>query len=260
MKKTPKSIIMKFKNIAFVFLAMGLFSCTNDSSDNEEDIDIISPEGPGESATNCTDVAKYVFNENGGLLRVEFEDAVFDSDWKLKNDDAATSGEGYMVWEGDQSLGTPGMGLATYALQVTVPGTYRFVWKSAVKTGDSGSDHNDTWLRFNDASDFFAQKGESIVYPADSGKTPNPEGATKDGWFKIYRSGSNLDFKWQSSTFDNNAHDIFVTFSAAGTYTMEISARSSGHAIDEFVLFTDAISLADATSDTASKSTITCKN
>jgi len=41
---------------------------------------------------------------------------------------------------------------------------------------------------------------------------------------------------------------------------MEISARSSGHAIDEFVLFTDAISLADATSDTASKSIITCKN
>ncbi|WP_158975167.1 hypothetical protein [Cellulophaga sp. L1A9] len=251
---------MKFKNIAFIFLAMGFFSCTNDSSDNEEDIDIISPDNPEDSAVECTDVANYVFNEKEGLIRIEFEDAIFDSDWKLKNDDEAASGKGYMVWEGDQSLGTPGNGLATYALQVTVPGTYRFVWKSAVKTGDSGSDHNDTWLRFDDASDFFAQKGESIVYPADSGKTPIPEGATKNGWFKIYRSGSNLDFKWQSSTFDNNAHDIFVTFNAAGTYTMEISARSSGHAIDEFVLFNDTFSLADATSDMVSKSVITCKN
>ncbi|ADV48935.1 hypothetical protein Celal_1626 [Cellulophaga algicola DSM 14237] len=251
---------MKFKNVAFIFLSLGLFSCTNDSSDNEEAIDIISPEDPGDSAATCTDVANYVFKEKDGLVKIEFENAVFDSNWKLKEDDNAASGKGYMVWEGDQSLSQPGNGLATYAIAINEAGTYRFVWRSSVKTGTSGSDHNDTWLRFNDVSNFFAQKGESIVYPADSGKTPNPEGASKDGWFKIYRSGSDLNFKWQASTFDNNSHDIFVTFDQAGTYTMEISARSSGHAIDEFVLFNESISLADATADTAVQSAITCNN
>jgi len=123
--------------------------------------------------------------------------------------------------------------------------------------GNSGS-HNDTWLRFNDAADFYAQKEASIVYPKDTGKTPNPEGASKDGWFKIYRSGNNLDFKWQSSTFDNNGHDIFVVFESPGIYTMEISARSSGHGIDKFVLFNTAFTKSEATSNSNALSVIDC--
>ncbi len=87
---------------------------------------------------------------------------------------------------------------------------------------------------------------EPVVCPKDTGKTPNPEGATKDGWFKIYRSGTDLDFKWQASTCDNNAHDVFVVFDNSGTYLMEISARSSGHGIDKFLLFNSTVNKADA--------------
>lgn len=219
--------------------------------------DIISDEGEAVQES-CKNVSDFIFNEKDGLVNVEFENSEFSDDWKLKNDGDGFSGEGYMVWEGEQYLGNPGNGTAIFRIKIENTGTYQFIWNSAVKMGNSGSDHNDTWLRFNDAADFYAQKEASIVYPKDTGKTPNPEGASKDGWFKIYRSGNNLDFKWQSSTFDNNGHDIFVVFESPGIYTMEISARSSGHGIDKFVLFNTAFTKSEATSNSNALSVFDC--
>ncbi|MGB6150819.1 MAG: hypothetical protein WBG48_02405 [Pricia sp.] len=224
-----------------------------DAPSDGEDKDSVDNDEPNP----CQNAADYVFREKDGLLNIEFEDASFSGEWKLKSDGNAFSGEGYMVWEGDQHLGKPGNGKTSFSLRIEDPGTYQFLWKSAVKTGDSGSDHNDTWLRFGDADDFYGQKENSIVFPRDIGKSPNPEGASKEGWFKIYRSGNDLDFKWQAKTFDNNAHDIFVVFEKAGLYTMEVSARSSGHAIDKFVLFKDK-DQKDVIAETTGLSEIRC--
>ncbi|WP_349664831.1 hypothetical protein IZU89_08030 [Cellulophaga lytica] len=250
---------MKLKLLPLALIAATFFSCSSsDDSDDTNNVD--DTESSEEQNTNCSEIENYVFIEKDGLVSVEFENAVFTDNWTQKNDGNNVSGKGYMVWEGDQYLGKPGEGLATYSIKITNPGTYRFMWKSAVKKGDSGSDHNDTWLRFADADDFFGKKEGSTVYPNDTGKTPNPEGSSKDGWFKVYRSGNDLDFKWQASTSDNDSHPIFVTFNNAGTYTMEVSARSSGHAIDKFVLFEESIKQSDATADDVKSSEITCKN
>ena len=43
--------------------------------------------------------------------------------------------------------------------------------------------------------DFPRGKVTAIMGPSGTGKTPNPKGASKNGWFKIFRSGNNLDFK-----------------------------------------------------------------
>ena len=125
--------------------------------------------------------------------------------------------------------------------------------------GDDPTEGNDSWLRFADAADFFGRKGNGdVVYPAGIGKSPTPEGASSDGWLKIYRSGTPLGFKWQARTSDNDAHDVFVTFERAGTYTMEVSGRSAGHAIDKFVLYQeDAYTEAAATALDAA-SVISC--
>src|SRR5680860_357323 len=85
--------------------------------------------------------------------------------------------------------------MASNELKIEHPGTYQFLWKSAVKIGDSGSEHNDTWLRFGDADNFYAQKENSAVYPKDIGKSPNPKGASKDGWFKISRRSTRDSFR-----------------------------------------------------------------
>ena len=195
-----------------------------------EDVD---PKGEGCEPGNAP-----VYAETDGLLLVEFENADFDEGWTLVRDKSNATGEGFMRWEGGNNFGNPGQGIATFQLQISTPGTYRFVWRSAVTEGDNPTEANDTWLRFADADDYFGEKGDgSLVYPNGTGKSPTPEGASKDGWFKVYRSGNPLDFKWQSRTSDNDAHDIYVTFESRGTYTMEVSGRSFGHAIDKFVMF-----------------------
>ncbi len=113
--------------------------------------------------------------------------------------------------------------------------------------GDNGTEHNDSWLRFPDADDFFGRKNDgSVVYPNGSGKTPNPNGSSSEGWFKIYRSGNNSAFKWQASTSDNDAHDIYLTFSNPGVYLIEVSPRSDFHGIDRLLLFEEGISQNDA--------------
>lgn len=227
--------------------------------DNDEDVQTILEEQLGEEevaeeeenptpSDECPSQVSFYFEEQGGLVSVEFEDNEFDPDWELRNDATGTSGEGYRVWVGNQTLRDPGNGLVVFPIAITKTGTYRFVWNSSFRQGNQGSEHNDSWLRFADAADFFGSKndGESIVYPNGTGKTPNPEGSSADGWFKIYRSGNNNDFKWQSSTSDNDAHNVFVTFDTPGIYTMEVSARSSFHGIDRFMLFHSDLSFNEA--------------
>ena len=239
----------KFFKLLAVTSVFIVLSCSSDKIKDEIFDEISQP---------CSNSLESIFNEKDGLVNVEFEETEFSEDWKQKSDGSGFSGKGYMVWEGQQHTGNPGNGVATFKIKIKNAGTYQFLWKSAVKMGNNGTEHNDTWLRFDGASDFYAQKDNSIVYPKDTGKTPNPSGATKDGWFKIYRSGNDLDFKWQSSTFDNNGHDIFVTFETPGIYTMEVSARSSGHGIDKFVLFNQSVSKEEAIADSNAASEVSC--
>lgn len=284
---------LSFKALLLLLLAGTLWSCSN--TDLAEELWPESPEqtdapagqdsdGSGESDpdpgadtpdpgsgadeppadTGSTDPGScgpgsYVFEEQGGVLRAEIEASAFSGDWALSASESNYSGEGYLVWTGPQAMSTPGNGLTRYSLKINTPGTYQFLWRSAVTIGSNGTEHNDSWLRFPDAGEFFAQKDNSIVYPRGTGKTPNPAGASADGWFKVYRSGSDLGFKWQAWTNDHNGHAIFVTFDQPGTYTMEVSARSSGHAIDQFVLFLEgSVSASEATDPARAFSEIGC--
>ncbi len=274
----------------FVIFAL---ACTNDSTEDENDLDVVNPvedsqdsqdsgdsgdsgddedsndsedsqdeENPEETddtdSTTCSNVGDFVFVEKDGILKVEFENAEFNQNWKLKTNGNNFSGEGYMSWTGAESFNDPGNGKASFKIRIKNAGTYQFLWRSAVTLGNDGTEHNDTWLRFPDADEFFGEKGSSVVYPKGSGKGPHPEGASKDGWFKIYRSGNDLDFKWQAFTSDNDAHRVYVTFNDPGVYTMEVSARSKGHAIDQFVLFGATASEDDAISDNTDVSKINC--
>lgn len=212
----------------------------NDDNQNisEEPSDQNNSSQENEAGVNC-DPSDFIFEETGGLIHAEFENSGISDDWELSSTTDGFSGEGYVVWTGNQYLGNPGNGIISFKIKINSPGTYQFLWYSAVTEGNEGTEHNDSWLRFPDADDFFGQKGNSIVYPKGTGKTPNPNGASVDGWFKIYRSGNDMSFKWQALTSDHDGHDIYVNFENPGTYTMEVSARSSGHAIDQFVLFKD---------------------
>ncbi|MEM6766512.1 MAG: malectin domain-containing carbohydrate-binding protein [Bacteroidota bacterium] len=183
-----------------------------------------------------------VFNEENGLVVLEAERTQLADGWVLETDIPGYTGNGYIKWDGNNSFGTPGNGLITYKIQINNPGTYRMNWRSRIATGANPTEHNDSWLRFDDADDFFGQKSDgSTVYPKGSGKTPNPNGSGSDGWFKLFMNEANTWF-WGAFTSDHDAHSIYVRFDFPGIYNMEISGRSQGHAIDRIILYNEAVS------------------
>ncbi|NDV17300.1 PKD domain-containing protein, partial [Muricauda sp. TY007] len=174
-----------------------------------------------------------------GLVIIEAENLDINSNWDIETDEAGFTGSGYL-FNNVESLNIPGNGTITAQIKISTPGKYRFQWRNnigiiAPPPANPSTEHNDAWLRFPDADDFYGEKsGGGIVYPYGSGKTPNPEGVGSNGWFKIY--ANTLDWNWNSFVSDNDPHPVFVEFNAPGTYTMEISSRSDGHLIDRIAL------------------------
>jgi len=180
------------------------------------------------------------YEDDNGLVTIEAENLdITGLDWNVKTAFANYTGTGYLSWDGNNNFNSPGNGLITTKIRINTPGQYRFRWRSRIGAGSNSTEHNDSWLRFPDASDFYAEKNGNRVYPNGSGQTPNPNGSSSDGWFKIYLSGS-TNWTWSTQTSDNDAHQIYVEFDTAGIYTMEISGRSKDHLIDRITLSNNA--------------------
>lgn len=249
-----KTQVMRTLLILSLIVIFAFPSCSNEEASLEEQLTEDGTEQEDvqelkEPENDCPGSVGFVFEEKDGILSIEFEDNDFPEGWVLKDAIDGVSGQGYMQWEGDASMGNPGNGMITFPVRITDTGTYRFTWKSSYRKGDNGTEHNDSWLRFPDGQDFFGMKNDgSKVYPGGSGKEPNPNGASKEGWFKVYRSGNDNSFKWQARTSDHDAHDVYVTFEEPGVYLMEISARSDFHAIDRLLLHKEDISQNEALS------------
>lgn len=185
---------------------------------------------------NPDDCGTANYQDDAGLVVIEAENLeISGTNWNIKTNFNDYTGAGYLSWDGNNSLNNPGNGLITTSIKISTPGTYRFQWRSRIGVGSNSTEHNDSWLRFPNASDFYAEKNGNRIYPKGSGQTPNPNGAGSDGWFKIYLSGS-TNWTWSTRTSDNDAHDIFVVFNTPGIYSMEISGRSQYHLIDRITL------------------------
>ncbi|WP_396634844.1 putative Ig domain-containing protein [Maribacter sp. R86514] len=180
------------------------------------------------------------YQENNGLVVIEMENLTYGANWTEETTEPGYTGSGYLFNSVD-SFNTPGVGTISTQVEITTPGVYRFQWYNnigIIAPSVPSTEHNDAWLRFNDANDFYGAKNVDgsggIVYPKGLGKTPEVEGASADGWLKVYTN--TLDWSWSTKTSDNDAHWVFVEFDNAGTYTMEISSRSNGHLIDRVAL------------------------
>ncbi|RNC79992.1 MAG: hypothetical protein ED557_12740 [Balneola sp.] len=182
------------------------------------------------------------FLEIDGIAIIEMEKDSLPAGWLLNTEIDGYSGSGYIQWNGSDNFGNPGIGTITYTIHIENPGTYRFNWRSRIGVGNNNTEHNDNWLKLSDADEFYAVKnGTSRVYPYGSGQTPNPEGAGSNGWFKVYMN-TLRSWHWDANTSDNDPHQIYATFSSSGTYTLLVSGRSNGHAIDRMILRHDSVS------------------
>jgi len=244
--------------LLFSFLTLQ-FSCSSDDMINEpmqeikEDNINTDEDETDEPNTTNTEIDVISYTENNGIISVEFESVEGDLEWERGNKLNDFEGSGYLRWNKEDNFNTPGIGTLVYKLNITTPGTYQFVWRSRISEGDIQSEGNDSWLRFQDAADFFGQREGSIVYPKGVEKTPVVEGSSSNGWLKIYMNRLG-EWLWRSNTSDNDPHNIFIKFDEPGLYTMEVSGRSKFHALDRFVLFLEGKTLTEA--QNAERSTI----
>ncbi|MEM6532041.1 MAG: hypothetical protein AAF654_05425 [Myxococcota bacterium] len=200
--------------------------------------------------------------DDAGIVSFEAEQLPFGDNWELATAEAGFSGTGYIQWTGNSQNNNPGEGLMSLTLAVDTPGLYQLQWRTGVGRGDNGTEHNDTWLRFPDAAAYFGRRvrqGQetrryprplcedevamsAIVSAEGIEEATCPDGSTREGWLKVYRSGNvresdgALRWTWHAFTSDNDAHDVHVLFESAGEYTMEVSARGDFHLLDRVVL------------------------
>ncbi|WP_026810752.1 malectin domain-containing carbohydrate-binding protein, partial [Arenibacter latericius] len=181
-----------------------------------------------------------IYQENNGLVVMEMENLIFGANWSEETSETGFTGNGYLNNQVD-NFNTPGNGTITTKVNITTPGVYRFQWHNKIGTiapSNPNTEHNDAWLRFPDADDFFSSGATTGVepkkYPGGSGKTPVVNGATSGGWFKVYTN--TIAWNWDTQTSDNELQYVFVQFDNPGEYTMEISSRSEGHLIDRATL------------------------
>ena len=158
------------------------------------------------------------FVEKNGVVMMEVESSAAKGDWRLQRSLSGYSGNGYYIWTGTDAFGknTAGRGAITYTFRIQKAGNYQMRWRSRIGKGTSRTEHNDSWVRFPTGRDI---KGEQAL----------------DGWTKVFMNTRD-SWVWQSATVDNVGKPVRQYFSA-GVHTVQISGRSSGHAIDKIALF-----------------------
>jgi len=115
------------------------------------------------------------YEDVNGLIIIEAENlAINGTNWNVKTEFEGYTGYGYLSWDGNNNFNSPGNGLISTTLKINTPGTYRFRWHSKVGNGSNSTEHNDSWLRFPDASDFYGE-----INPANRLKKTEIEMAIK---------------------------------------------------------------------------------
>ncbi|NJL15721.1 MAG: PKD domain-containing protein, partial [Microscillaceae bacterium] len=193
------------------------------------------------------------FVEENGRVIMQIESAPLANGWTQGTDGSIT-----FYQATTNNLSNPaGGGILNYDVQITTPGVYRFLWRSKINQGSSNTESNDNWLKLpNDANVwFFGYKGAvsseqqlinalqgnqaNVVFPKGSSRitaATTPEGAGASGFFKIYMNALS-NWPWIASTSDFDPHQIYVWFVNPGTYTLQVSNRSAGHAIEKMALY-----------------------
>lgn len=187
------------------------------------------------------------YQDENGLVVIDAESLTgATSNWVKETTLTPYAGTSYIRWNGSDNFSTPAIGVISTSIRINNPGVYRVQMRNKVGHGTNTTESNDTWMKFPGLTAFYGEKNGHKVYPKGSGLTPNPEGASKDGWLKIYCHGT-VEWTWRAKTNDNDPYEVFVDFPSAGEYNFSLSGRSKNHCIDRIVMFKSTVTAAYAT-------------
>jgi len=181
-----------------------------------------------------------VFLESNGLVVIEAESMPVVGQWELRSEVADFKGTGYLHWRGPIRL-APNAAVdrdaITYHFKIENAGNYEFRYRSYIAGGDSALDSNDSWVRF--------PTGENI------------EGELElHGWTKAFQNQLG-QWSWGANTEDhvNGGSAQLRQYFSAGVHYMQISGRSTDHAVDRMILFNSELQgFAASIMDNASES------
>lgn len=199
------------------------------------------------------------FQESNGIAILEMEQKSGNGfNNESMSDASANRG---LAYRGSDRFGAPGSAI-NYTVRINSPGTYRFIWRNrigVIASSNANTEHNDAWLRITGGNSlFYGAKGSangSRIYPGGSGRTPNPNGSSSGGYFKVYTN--NINWSWSTWTSDFDGHFIYANFPSAGTYTIQVSGRSNGHFVDRMVLYKEG-SYSNAQASSLSRAVTSC--
>ncbi|MEO1267285.1 MAG: hypothetical protein AAFX99_04240 [Myxococcota bacterium] len=195
------------------------------------------------------------FEAIDGRVVMEAESLPISEDWVVASDRGGFYGEGFIEWTGPSRNNDPTHGVMRVQVYITEAGQYRLQWRNRIGMGDNPTEHNDTWVQFPDAADYYGYRvdgdTETRRYPQpiceddarmdeleardDIREATCPDGSTRDGWLKVYSTNA-TDWRWSTRTSDNDAHEIGVEFDEPGVYTLMMAARGDHHLIDRLVI------------------------
>ena len=163
-----------------------------------------------------------VFLESNGLVVIEAESMPVVGQWELRTEVANFKGTGYLHWTGPIRL-APNAAVdrdaITYHFKIENAGNYEFRFRSYIAGGDSALDSNDSWVRF--------PTGENIDGELEL-----------HGWTKAFQNQFG-QWSWGANTEDhvNGGSSQLRQYFSAGEHYMQISGRSTDHAVDRMILF-----------------------
>ena len=162
-----------------------------------------------------------LFLESDGLVVIEAESMQVVGQWELRTEVADFKGTGYLHWTGPIRL-APNAAVdrdaITYHFKIENAGNYEFRWRSYIAGGDSALDSNDSWVRF--------PTGENIDGELEL-----------DGWTKAFQNQLG-QWSWGANTEDhvNGGSAQLRQYFSAGVHYLQISGRSTDHAVDRMIL------------------------
>lgn len=235
---------------------------TSDATTSPADGTTTAPGGTttGDDGTTTGVASDCDYETVDGMIVIEAENLPISEDWQIQTAEPGYSADGYIVWTGGSNNGDPTHGVMEVTIHVAEPGRYRLQWRNRIGMGTNTTEHNDTWVKFPDATDYYGLQSpgadELRRYPRPRCEDADAmaaiealpqvaaatcvEGSSVDDWFKVYSSGAS-DWSWSTRTNDNNAFNVMVEFDAPGDYSFMMAARADWHLVDRIVIHEESL-------------------
>lgn len=163
----------------------------------------------------------FVFREQQGELLMECESTPSSSGWLYKADTLGHSGFGYYEWVKPGQGIKSGEGLLKYHFEITTPSNYQLFIRGKMKDAANrpetlDPDGNDVWVKFQSLSSSLADTA----------------------YHKVAILGHPNGWTWNTNDDKTKEHPItpFLVPLQKGFYTVTLSGRSQGYAIDKILM------------------------